>query len=199
MENESVSKESSDSLRPIWSYKLLIGSVVLVGLTYAVRLIAQEWDNSVANVLTLILGFCTWLTATWGLARSQISRIWWRMLAAAPFVIIGVTLARYRVTGIDGELVPHFAPRWVAKAQPPTEASKADGSQPSSGIAAEQLQLSARDFPQFLGPNRNGVVPETQLETDWASHPPEVLWKQPIGTGWSGFAVQGNVAVTLEQ
>ncbi len=38
-----------------------------------------------------------------------------------------------------------------------------------------------------------------KLERDWAAHPPRELWRRPIGEGWSGFAVVGQVAITQEQ
>ena len=38
-----------------------------------------------------------------------------------------------------------------------------------------------------------------RLSTDWIARPPRLLWRQPIGEAWSGFAVVGDRAVTLEQ
>jgi outer membrane protein assembly factor BamB len=63
------------------------------------------------------------------------------------------------------------------------------------------LEKSGRpDFPQYLGPHRNCVIDDgTVLARDGTREPPQVLWRQPIGTGWSGFAIVGNRAVTLEQ
>jgi len=55
------------------------------------------------------------------------------------------------------------------------------------------------DYPQFLGPTRNGVVPGVRLATDWSAQPPRRAWRQAIGTGWSGFAVAGDLAITQEQ
>src|SRR5262249_53753009 len=40
---------------------------------------------------------------------------------------------------------------------------------------------------------------DVHLATDWTTQPPKLRWKQPIGLGYSGFAVVGNAAVTLEQ
>ena len=57
----------------------------------------------------------------------------------------------------------------------------------------------ARDFPQFLGPERNAVVRGIHLARDWDASPPQVVWRQPIGAGWSAFAVSGPWAVTHEQ
>jgi outer membrane protein assembly factor BamB len=57
----------------------------------------------------------------------------------------------------------------------------------------------AADFPQFLGPQRNGTVPGIALARDWAAHPPREVWRRPVGPGWSAFAVAGGLAVTQEQ
>ncbi len=56
-----------------------------------------------------------------------------------------------------------------------------------------------QDWPQYLGPNRSGVIPDPGLATDWATQPPKLLWRQPVGAGWAGFAVSSLIAVTQEQ
>jgi outer membrane protein assembly factor BamB len=55
------------------------------------------------------------------------------------------------------------------------------------------------DFPQFLGPDRSGVLAGIALSRDWDRSPPKALWRQPIGLGWSAFAVSGQRAITQEQ
>jgi outer membrane protein assembly factor BamB len=55
------------------------------------------------------------------------------------------------------------------------------------------------DFPQFLGPDRSGVLPRAHLAGDWDKHPPRLLWRQSVGAGWGGFAVVGGFALTQEQ
>ena len=37
------------------------------------------------------------------------------------------------------------------------------------------------------------------LTRDWSGRPPEEIWRQPVGAGWSSFAVVGRFAVTQEQ
>jgi len=54
-------------------------------------------------------------------------------------------------------------------------------------------------FPQFLGPNRDATLRGVGLARDWQATAPVALWRQPIGKGWSGFAVASGLAVTLEQ
>jgi outer membrane protein assembly factor BamB len=59
--------------------------------------------------------------------------------------------------------------------------------------------LSGADWPQWLGPARNGSSPETGLLTDWPKEGPKVLWKVPGGDGYSSVAVAGGRAITLVQ
>lgn len=62
-----------------------------------------------------------------------------------------------------------------------------------------QWQESPHDYPKFQGNDYWAEVKGLELETDWEQHPPRLLWKHPIGAGWSGFAVVGDYAVTQEQ
>ncbi len=57
----------------------------------------------------------------------------------------------------------------------------------------------AADWPGFLGPRRDGSVPDVRLARDWQARPPREVWRIPVGAGWAGFAVVGGRAFTLEQ
>jgi outer membrane protein assembly factor BamB len=50
----------------------------------------------------------------------------------------------------------------------------------------------AADWPQFLGPLRNGVSAETGLVQTWPTEGPPRLWEKPIGAGFSGPVVAGK-------
>jgi outer membrane protein assembly factor BamB len=52
--------------------------------------------------------------------------------------------------------------------------------------------LSAADWPQFLGPSRNGVYVGAPLNEKWPSTGPRVLWRKAIGQGLSGPVVAGT-------
>ncbi len=55
----------------------------------------------------------------------------------------------------------------------------------------------AGDWPQFLGPDRNGVSAETGLIQSWPKEGPPVVWEKRIGEGYSGVAVSGGAAVVF--
>jgi outer membrane protein assembly factor BamB len=55
---------------------------------------------------------------------------------------------------------------------------------------------AADPWPQFLGPDRNGVSAETGLNLDWKAKPPKVLWKVPLGAAYSSLAVLDDRLVT---
>lgn len=52
--------------------------------------------------------------------------------------------------------------------------------------------IAAADWPQFLGPNRNGTTPEADLSFAWPSGGPVRLWPYPVGAGWSGPVAAGG-------
>ena len=55
-------------------------------------------------------------------------------------------------------------------------------------------QSTVTDWPQFLGPERNGVYLGPALAESWSSGGPRVVWKKEVGQGFSGPVVtQGRV------
>ena len=50
-------------------------------------------------------------------------------------------------------------------------------------------QLRATDWPQFLGPTRNGVYPGNDLAETWPAEGPPVVWRKSIGQGFSSPVV----------
>ena len=59
--------------------------------------------------------------------------------------------------------------------------------------SALSITTSARDWPQWRGPNRNGISSETGLLKQWPAEGPKLLWQlNDIGDGYSTPAVVGN-------
>jgi outer membrane protein assembly factor BamB len=56
------------------------------------------------------------------------------------------------------------------------------------------VRVGAEDWPQFLGPSRDGVYRGPALAETWGPQGPTVVWRMPIGAGFSGSVVaQGHV------
>ncbi|MFA5192807.1 MAG: PQQ-binding-like beta-propeller repeat protein [Verrucomicrobiia bacterium] len=113
----------------------------------------------------------------------------WRTLGIV-ICMCGLPAALFEIHGVTGDLVPIIKYRWRSAmpvvAQPAVPAAAPAGAEPH--------------WPQFLGPHRNSMLPDgPRLARDWSAQPPQKLWRQPIGPAWSGFAVVGDRAVTMEQ
>lgn len=59
--------------------------------------------------------------------------------------------------------------------------------------------IQASDWPQFLGPQRNGISDETGLIDQWPSDGLKEVFRVPGGIGMSGLSIQADRVVTLAQ
>jgi outer membrane protein assembly factor BamB len=183
-----------------------------------VRVMATLATAAAAGLLALL-----WLLLFSGLSR----RTRLAVLLAGAVAGVGAGLA-LRFRGVSGDLVPVLAWRWsdVAPAPlpAPTTAPRrlpgatlavpaptplapaaerprpvpAEGPTPPADPAPAD-PAGVAEYAQFLGPERNGVVPGPRLHRDWASRPPRELWRRAVGPAWSSFAVAAGQAVTQEQ
>ena len=55
------------------------------------------------------------------------------------------------------------------------------------------------DWPQILGPNRNGSAEKESLAAAWPAGGPKTLWKRDVGSGFSGVAVTGGKCVVFHR
>lgn len=180
---------------PRWwpAFVILIAAVVTWGvLLFVPHKSQQHFNLNVARIVLFTLGaLLIWLFA---LSRMRWSR---RFLGLGIFVVfIGLLAAMFRIHGVDGNLVPIIEPRWARRQLSSPTPSPAPTNQTN---LAPQALAGAADFPQFLGPDRNGILAGPKLATNWTTQPPKLLWRQPVGAAWSGFAVSGRLAITQEQ
>ena len=55
----------------------------------------------------------------------------------------------------------------------------------------------AGNWAQYRGPNRDGISSETGLLTQWPATGPKVIWRVPIGEGYSSIAIDGDRIFTM--
>ena len=61
------------------------------------------------------------------------------------------------------------------------------------------INLKAADWPNFLGPSKNGISSETGLIGSWPSEGPKEIWKKQVGTGYSAPAIRDQRLVLFHR
>jgi outer membrane protein assembly factor BamB len=64
-------------------------------------------------------------------------------------------------------------------------------------VWASLVLAGDNDWPQWRGPNRDGISNETGILKSWPETGPKVLWRAQVGTGFSGMAVAGGRLATM--
>ncbi|MDG1895867.1 MAG: PQQ-binding-like beta-propeller repeat protein [Fuerstiella sp.] len=120
---------------------------------------------------------------------------WWQRIVASvcvvalPFALVSIFRP---IHGGDVSII-RFEPIWESRPEPP--AIPID----STLTEVDLTTQTPHDFPMFLGGQRDGTMSVNfQLDDDRFSGATQI-WKQPIGSGWSGFAARNGHIVTMEQ
>ena len=126
-----------------------------------------------------------------------LSRLRWFMRLAGLAIVALAIYGLPKILRTDGTFSSVGIPRLAFKWTPPRKSAPdlVVSTTPPPAVAAVNIP----DAPQFFGPNRTGIITGAKLARDWKSTPPKQLWRQPIGAGWSAFAVVGGRAFTHEQ
>ena len=65
-------------------------------------------------------------------------------------------------------------------------------------IATIHLNLSAAEWPQFLGPDRTGKITDPKFKGSFGNGPKEV-WKNNVGEGFGGAAISKKEVFILDR
>lgn len=176
---------------------IVLGGGILLGVLQTPDLFKDDAHRNLATIAaSLLVGGVLVLWVIFGTGLAPASQVRFFLGAAA---VIAAVAGCFRVEGVSGNIWPRLTWRWAAK---PDESLAADipiNSSSEPETVADLTKTTQYDFPQFLGPNRDATVATPPLPLDWAANPPRPLWRQPIGAGWSSFAVVGDYALTQEQ
>ncbi len=105
-----------------------------------------------------------------------------------------------RVDGFDGEYYAEFFWRWTPVHEQTLPAlPELQPREPAFETTDVPDAKPAGEWPRFRGPDENGISTASIPPLDWNASPPELLWKIPIGPGWSSFSCRGNRLFTQEQ
>ncbi len=169
----------------------LVLLVCAAGIVFALR--PGAYDHQIGNIVALILSVLAVATVVVWFAFVSDYGFFPRILVLVTALLApAIFFTFFRIEQVSGELVPRFAYRFAPKRDEML-------TPPAAGAKDVDLSPTPRDFPQFLGPNRDLTVPGIHLVRDWSAHPPQQMWRQPIGAGWSGFVAVHGFAITMEQ
>ncbi|HEX4796849.1 MAG TPA: PQQ-binding-like beta-propeller repeat protein [Humisphaera sp.] len=162
-------------------------------------------DVSMRGMMWVILAMpfvlTTW-TIWWGAARNRSPGIRTGGLIAILAITCG-SFELFKMAGLDGEQHADLRWRWGPATERIWLAGYKTASLGQSAVINPSnlgpVVLRPDDWPGFRGPLRDGSVHGLQIATDWAAHPPKLLWRQQAGPGWSSPIVVGGRLFTHEQ
>jgi outer membrane protein assembly factor BamB len=59
--------------------------------------------------------------------------------------------------------------------------------------------VRAGDWPQILGPQRNGQAQNEILAETWPDTSPQMIWQRDVGSGYAGVAVVGDACILFHR
>lgn len=196
--------EETSTRRPLIAFLILVLLFVIGGVVQS--MLWERFDeNRTTQVMSVYviaptLAFCTlvWWTFFSGFKLST-KLAGWGLLILAGAALAGV----FRFEGFDGDFVPRFAYRWEPTAEELFLAAREAKSQYEGEVPVlenldQPLEVQPGDWPQFRGPNGNGVVTSANLRREWDA-PPQPVWKQRVGPAWSSFAIVDGLVFTQMQ
>lgn len=66
-------------------------------------------------------------------------------------------------------------------------------------LSAWLAQTQAGDWPQILGPHRDGRADNETLADSWPASGPKLLWERPVGRGYAGVSIVGERGVLFHR
>ncbi|MFK7778822.1 MAG: PQQ-like beta-propeller repeat protein [Gimesia sp.] len=139
--------------------------------------------------------------------------VWWLFISGVSWktcfkgllgtaIVFVLFFSLLRVERFEGDMVPRFQIRFLPTSEQRAEKyfeQTENNSEAKINPAKVALNRSPGDWPAYRGTNRDGVVHDQKIRTDWKLEPPQLLWKHPVGSGWGSFCIVGDRAFTQEQ
>jgi outer membrane protein assembly factor BamB len=210
--------------RATWAERLGALAFIVIAAIISTRLVHPSIANGMMGLMVYLFSIPVMSLAlvAWAVMSRDVS-IHRRRIALVPAVLLGcVALMLIRTNGVTGDATSDFEWRWTPTAEERLIARAGDEviatapsttPQPAPAIADVAPAAPAIERPEsplepvkeaaewagFRGRARDSVIRGVRIDTDWSRTPPVELWRQPIGPGWSSFAVAGDRLFTQEQ
>lgn len=172
---------------------LIVAMAVIVALSHA------SMRGLLTTYFTLPLSMVGFALAAY-LNRSKAPPHRLKGILMGTVVVMAISLL-LRSGGVTGDYAFDLQPRWTPdEGTGQWSATQAQATAaPTGTTSAIEAAVAKAEWPGFRGADRMGHSEGPKIATDWKTNPPKLLWKKPVGAGWSSFAVAGSFAFTLEQ
>lgn len=176
----------------------IIGFVgIVLALILTLFLIDASMRGPAVTVLTLPLGVAAFALGVILFHRELSFR---RTVVGLVMASLGFGVSTlFRSDGMWGSFALGLQPRWLPSSE--TRILQSGSSRKKADASDIKLAegLAHPEWVGYRGPNRDGQYHGSNIATNWASNPPQLIWKIPAGPGWSSFAVAGEILFTQEQ
>ena len=176
--------------------------LIVLAAVVASPVVAMLISHNSLGPFPVFMGLPILFTA-WALwlfiARNASPGVWKSGLIVLLFLSTSI-FALFRMEGLDGRGAPIFKWRWSPSNEDRYLARRTGAnSTPSTATASASMALRPGDWPGFRGTDRDSVVRGLSISTDWNNHPPQQVWRRPIGPGWSSMSIVDGRLFTQEQ
>jgi outer membrane protein assembly factor BamB len=179
-----------------------VGAIVLmvVALLATKRIVHESIANGMMGMMLPIFAIpiLSLALVVWAITSRGLSSAGRRASMVGAILLACGVLTLVRTGGITGDAVSDLHWRWTKTPEERLLAQAGNEPAPLAPVDPTGGQTDA-EWPGFRGPERDGIARGTQIGADWSRSAPVELWRQPIGPGWSSFAVQGDSVYTQEQ
>lgn len=196
-----MSDESQTTPRRFrWKSGLFIACAAATSITVTVLFIPGQ----TFRMMGIYYGIAGW---------AFVALIWWlffsgasaklRLSLTAAVLLCAVTAWSTLVHRLEfnGALAPDIVWSWQLDANEERTAwfrDRKEGSVEDPALE-EPFVIQPQDWPRYCGADGSRIVREPLTVRDWKAHPPQELWRHPIGEACSSFAVTGPRLFTQEQ
>src|SRR3989454_2408318 len=185
--------------RATWRERLFGFLGLVAGAALSIALAHPTMRGAATTYLTLPLGFFVFALTAALLKKSPPAV---RSGTAVLLAFAGFSMSMLlRNDGMTGDYKFSFRSRWKQTAEDTMLAAQTQATpKPTAQIDTSSLtnSLAHPEWPEFRGSDRAGRSLAPRISTNWNDHPLKLLWKIPVGPGWSSLAVAGRMLFTQD-